>query len=66
MYQMSGEEYQKIFRENQLKRSALVRLLEKQIRLLQKHELFELAEETKWLAISIAEDEKAQGFDFIE
>lgn len=63
---MSGEEYQEIFRENQLKRSALVRLLEKQIRLLQKHEFFELAEETKWLAISIAEDEKAQGFDFIE
>ncbi len=66
MYQMSGEEYQEIFRENQLKRSALVRLLEKQIRLLQNHGFFELAEETKWLAISIAEDEKAQGFDFIE
>lgn len=66
MYQMSGLEYQQIFKENQLIRSELVRLLEAQIKILQENQLHSKAEETKWLAITIAEDEKKQRYGYLE
>lgn len=71
---MSTEEYLAIFQENKLKRSMLVRLLEKQIRLFDEYEQLLrdteinlkqryrfLSETTKWLAIEIAEFEKEHG-----
>lgn len=71
---MSTEEYLAIFQENKLKRSMLVRLLEKQIRLFDeygkslrdteinlKQRYRFLSETTKWLAIEIAEFEKEHG-----
>lgn len=58
---MDGETYLAIFKENQLQRSKLVRLLEKQVMILTENDLMEVAEETKWLAIEIAEYEKKNG-----
>ena len=58
---MDGETYLAIFKENQLQRSKLVRLLEKQVIILTENDLMEMAEETKWLAIEIAEYEKKNG-----
>ena len=58
---MDGETYLAIFKENQLQRSKLVRLLEKQVMILTENDLMEMAEETKWLAIEIAEYEKKNG-----
>lgn len=58
---MDGETYLAIFKENQLQRSKLVRLLEKQVMILTENNLMEMAEETKWLAIEIAEYEKKNG-----
>lgn len=58
---MDGETYLAIFKENQLQRSKLVRLLEKQVMILNENDLMEMAEETKWLAIEIAEYEKENG-----
>ncbi|MEQ7102514.1 hypothetical protein [Enterococcus hirae] len=58
---MDGETYLAIFKENQLQRSKLVRLLEKQVMILTENDLMEMAEETKWLAIEIAGYEKKNG-----
>lgn len=58
---MDGETYLAIFKENQLQRSKLVKLLEKQVMILTENDLMEMAEETKWLAIEIAEYEKKNG-----
>ena len=58
---MDGETYLAIFKENQLQRSKLVRLLEKQVMILTENDVMEMAEETKWLAIEIAEYEKKNG-----
>ena len=58
---MDGETYLAIFKENQLQRSKLVKLLEKQVIILTENDLMEMAEETKWLAIEIAEYEKKNG-----
>lgn len=61
---MTGKEYLMIFRENGLQRSKLVRFLENQIKILDKNEID--STETKWIAIEIAEQEKAQGYPFFE
>lgn len=61
---MTGKEYLMIFRENGLQRSKLVRFLENQIKILDKNEID--STETKWIAIEIAEQEKTQGFPFLE
>lgn len=58
---MDGETYLEILKENELKRSKLVKLLEKQVAILYENDLTDLAEETKWLAIDIAEYEKENG-----
>lgn len=58
---MDGETYLAILKENGLKRSKLVKLLEKQVAILYKNNLIDMAEETKWLAIDIAEFEKKNG-----
>lgn len=58
---MDGETYLEILKENELKRSKLVKLLEKQVAILYENNLIDMAEETKWLAIDIAEFEKKNG-----
>ena len=59
---MDGETYLEILKENGLKRSKLVKLLEKQVAILYENNLIDMAEETKWLAIDIAcEFEKKNG-----
>ena len=63
---MDGKTYLEIFRENGLHRSEIVKLLEKQIKVLTKNSMHDLAEETKWVAIVIAEKEKEQGYPFLE
>lgn len=61
---MTGKEYLMIFRENGLQRSKLVRFLENQIKILDKNEID--STETKWIAIEVAEQEKSQGYPFLE
>ncbi len=61
---MTSKEYLEIFAENKLERSKIVKLLEKQIRLLDSLEMD--STETKWIAIEIAEKEKEQGFVFLK
>ena len=58
---MDGETYLEILKENGLKRSKLVKLSEKQVAILYENNLIDMAEETKWLAIDIAEFEKKNG-----
>lgn len=65
-YRMSGMEYKQILQENELYRSELVQLLEQQARILQENQMYDEAEEAKWLAIGIAEDEKKQGYGYLE
>lgn len=65
-YRMSGMEYKQIFQENELYRSELVQLLEQQVKILQENQMYDEAEEAKWLAIGIAEDEKKQGYGYLE
>ncbi|WP_207871914.1 hypothetical protein DOK78_002559 [Enterococcus sp. DIV2402] len=62
---MDGKTYLTILRENNLQRSELVKLLEKQVIILAKNKMNNLAEETKWLAIVIAEQEKKQKYSFL-
>ena len=61
---MTSKEYLEIFAENKLERSKIVKLLEKQIRLLDSLEID--STEIKWVAIEIAEKEKEQGFVFLK
>ena len=61
---MTSKEYLEIFAENKLERSKIVKLLEKQIRLLDSLKID--STETKWIAIEIAEQEKTQGYPFLE
>lgn len=61
---MDGRTYLEIFKENGLQRSKAVRLLEKQIKILDKNKID--SAETKWIAIEIAEQEKLQGYPFLE
>ena len=65
-YRMSGMEYKQMLQENELYRSELVQLLEQQARILQENKMYDEAEEAKWLAIGIAEDEKKQGYGYLE
>ncbi|MGM0122705.1 hypothetical protein IGI37_000070 [Enterococcus sp. AZ194] len=57
---MDSKTYLAIFRENGLIRSELVLIVEEQIKIFSKHGFTELAEETKWLAIEVAEIEKQE------
>lgn len=62
---MDGQTYLAIFKENGLVRSDLVRILEHQVKVFQENNMPANAEEAKWLAIEIAEEEKAQGYPFL-
>ncbi|MDO0919868.1 MULTISPECIES: hypothetical protein [unclassified Enterococcus] len=62
---MDGQTYLAIFKENGLVRSDLVRILENQVKVFEENSMLENAEEAKWLAIEIAEEEKAQGYPFL-
>ena len=61
---MTSKEYLEIFAENKLERSKIVKLLEKQIRLLDSLKID--STQVKWVAIEIAEKEKEQGFVFLK
>lgn len=61
---MDGKTYLEIFKENGLQRSKVVRLLEKQIKILDKNKID--STETKWIAIEIAEQEKLQGYPYLK
>ena len=61
---MTSKEYLEIFAENKLERSKIVKLLEKQIRLLDSLEMD--STEIKWIAIEITEKEKEQRFVFLK
>lgn len=79
VYKMSGKEFVEIFKELDLQRSPTVKTLEEQISTLQKfaddafakgdlkrsEELQRMAEETKWVAIDLAESEKEAGYCFM-
>lgn len=62
---MDGQTYLAIFKENGLVRSDLVRILENQVKAFEENSMPANAEEAKWLAIEIAEEEKAQGYPFL-
>lgn len=62
---MDGQTYLAIFKENGLVRSDLVRILENQVKVFEENSMPANAEEAKWLAIEIAEEEKAQGYPFL-
>lgn len=57
---MDTDTYLAIFEENGLVRSELVRIVEEQIKIFSRHGLSDLAEESKWIAIEIAELEKIE------
>lgn len=61
---MDTQTYLDIFRENGLIRSELVRIIEEQIKIFSKHGLTDLAEESKWIAIEVAELEKRENMVF--
>lgn len=62
---MDGQTYLAIFKENGLVRSDLVKILEHQVKVFQENNMPVNAEEAKWLAIEIAEEEKSQGYPFL-
>lgn len=62
---MDGKTYLAIFKENGLVRSDLVRILENQVKVFEENSIPANAEEAKWLAIEIAEEEKSQGYPFL-
>ena len=62
---MDGKTYLAIFKENGLVRSDLVKILENQVKVFEENSMPTNPEEAKWLAIEIAEEEKTQGYPFL-
>lgn len=62
---MDGQTYLTIFKENGLVRSELVRTIESQVKTFEQCGMLDKAEEAKWVAIEIAEEEKTQGYPFL-
>lgn len=62
---MDGQTYLTIFKENGLVRSELVRTNESQVKTFEQCGMLDKAEEAKWVAIEIAEEEKTQGYPFL-
>ncbi|MGF1998268.1 hypothetical protein ACQUFO_10350 [Enterococcus casseliflavus] len=58
---MDGQTYLAIFKENGLVRSELVRSIESQVKTFEQCGVLDKAEEAKWVAIEVAEEEKKQG-----
>ena len=63
---MDGQTYLAIFKENGLVRSELVRTIESQVKTFEQCGMLDKAEEAKWGAIEVAEEEKKQGHPIIQ
>lgn len=63
---MDGQTYLAIFKENGLARSELVRTIESQVKTFEQCGMIDKAEEAKWVAIEVAEEEKKQGHPIIQ
>lgn len=63
---MDGQTYLAIFKESGLVRSELVRTIESQVKAFEQCGMLDKAEEAKWVAIEIAEEEKKQGHPIIQ
>lgn len=63
---MDGQTYLAIFKENDLVRSELVRTIESQVKTFEQCGMLYKAEEAKWVAIEVAEEEKKQGHPIIQ
>ncbi|UJA23780.1 hypothetical protein [Enterococcus gallinarum] len=55
---MDGQTYLAIFKENGLVRSELVRTIESQVKTFEQCGMLDKAEEAKWVAIEVAEEEE--------
>lgn len=63
---MDGQTYLTIFKENGLERSELVRTIESQVKNFEQCGMLDKAEEAKWVAIEVAEEEKKQGHPIMQ
>lgn len=63
---MDGQTYLAIFKENGLERSELVRTIESQVKTFEQCGMLDKAEEAKWVAIEVAEEEKKQGHPIMQ
>lgn len=63
---MDGPTYLAIFKENGLVRSELVRTIESQVKTFEQCGMLDKAEEAKWVAIEVAEEEKKQAHPIIQ
>ncbi|EPH67012.1 hypothetical protein D931_01054 [Enterococcus faecium 13.SD.W.09] len=63
---MDGQTYLTIFKENGLERSELVRTIESQVKTFEQCGMLDKAEEAKWVAIEVAEEEKKQGHPIMQ
>ncbi|MCR1932618.1 hypothetical protein [Enterococcus gallinarum] len=63
---MDGQTYLAIFKENGLERSELVRTIESQVKTFEQYGMLDKAEEAKWVAIEVAEEEKKQGHPIMQ
>lgn len=63
---MDGQTYLAIFKENGLVRSELVRTIESQVKTFEQCGMLDKAEEAKWVAIEVAEEEKKQRHPIIQ
>ena len=63
---MDGQTYLAIFEENGLERSDLVRTIESQVKTFEQCGMLDKAEEAKWVAIEVAEEEKKQGHPIMQ
>lgn len=63
---MDGQTYLSIFKENGLVRSELVRTIESQVKTFEQCGMLDKAEEAKWVAIEVAEEEKKKGHPIMQ
>lgn len=63
---MDGQTYLTIFKENGLERSELVRTIESQVKTFEQCGMIDKAEEAKWVAIEVAEEEKKKGHPIMQ
>lgn len=63
---MDGQTYLAIFKENGLERSELVRTIESQVKTFEQCGMLDKAEEAKWVAVEVAEEEKKKGHPIIQ
>lgn len=63
---MDGQTYLAIFKENELVRSELVQTIESQVKTFEQCGMLDKAEEAKWVAIEVAEEEKKKGHPIMQ